>query len=461
LVDSPIFRQENELRDWLTDQPQVTHRKLAMLGALRILPLALEKPIGELETSADQWTEADALEHDQRCLAIFRAAITGTTAAWDRNSLLDHAAKKARQNLRTLEKTKSAVLRTTSKAANIFKFAALVNSPDILSRDRSAKFAAFSLEEGWTLLRDISTATEREEWQVDPELAWDVAHNVEFLTPSHLRLFNASSQPAQSTHAWAKFCKETGPQPSPWQFWREWYQGMLDGTPMDWDLQLQVALIKGPIWDAGPEAVANEIRVIRKAIQSTSTEAEQRFSEFEPSSLDRVYANAPMINVSLSHLSVQIEEARSRFHENGPNQIPETFQFLVELPGSLERVTSILRQPARTSETEDKLRAEIGRLKAQAASLEHDLKAALEAEPSGFTHTLKEQLGRSLGDWKLFAALAGGLWVISGDDVGAAKRAENLLYYREALFGDVCPSPDHASLASKIENTHSTKSISK
>lgn len=259
MVDSPIFRQQNELRDWLTGQPQVTHRKLAMLGALRILPLALEKPIGDLETSVDQWTEADALEHDQRCLAIFRAAITGTTAAWDENPLLDHAAKEARENLRKLEKTKSAVLRTTSKAASIFKFAALVNSPDILSRDRSAKFAAFSLEEGWTLLRDVSTATEREEWQVDPELAWDVAHNVALLSHPHQRLFNASSQPAQSTHAWGKFCVKTGPQPSPWQFWRDWYQRMLSGAPMDWDLQLQIALIEDVIWDAGPDAVAAEI----------------------------------------------------------------------------------------------------------------------------------------------------------------------------------------------------------
>ncbi|GAA6190289.1 hypothetical protein NBRC116597_02080 [Phaeobacter sp. NW0010-22] len=77
-----------------------------MLGALHILPLALEEPIGDFEPSADQWTKADTLEHDQRCLAIFRATITGTTAAWDRNSLFDRASKEARENLRKLEKTK-------------------------------------------------------------------------------------------------------------------------------------------------------------------------------------------------------------------------------------------------------------------------------------------------------------------------------------------------------------------
>ncbi|WP_353328675.1 hypothetical protein [Phaeobacter sp. NW0010-22] len=94
-----------------------------------------------------------------------------------------------------------------------------------------------------------------------------MAHNVELRAHPHQRLFNASSQPAQSTHAWEKFCAETGRQPSPWQFWRDWYQGMLSNTPTDWDLQLQVALIEDAIWDAGPEAVAAEIAHIKQKIE--------------------------------------------------------------------------------------------------------------------------------------------------------------------------------------------------
>ncbi|MEQ3677056.1 hypothetical protein [Pseudophaeobacter sp.] len=48
-----------------------------------------------------------------------------------------------------------------------------------------------------------------------------------------------------------------------WTFWRDWYRGMLTGAPMDWDLQLQVALIKDEIWEAGPEDVAKEIERIQ------------------------------------------------------------------------------------------------------------------------------------------------------------------------------------------------------
>ncbi|WIY23526.1 hypothetical protein [Parasedimentitalea psychrophila] len=46
-------------------------------------------------------------------------------------------------------------------------------------------------------------------------------------------------------------------------FWRDWYQGFLDGKPLDWELQLRVALIADTIWDEGAEAVAREIERIK------------------------------------------------------------------------------------------------------------------------------------------------------------------------------------------------------
>lgn len=56
--------------------------------------------------------------------------------------------------------------------------------------------------------------------------------------------------------------KDTAPN-TPWAFWAEWYDGMLRGEPMDWELQRRVALMPDNIWDAGVEAVADEIARIR------------------------------------------------------------------------------------------------------------------------------------------------------------------------------------------------------
>ena len=61
-------------------------------------------------------------------------------------------------------------------------------------------------------------------------------------------------------------------------FWRDWYQGFLDGNPLDWELQRRVALIDDAIWEAGPEAVAEEIERIRAAY-----EVERRAAELEAS----------------------------------------------------------------------------------------------------------------------------------------------------------------------------------
>ena len=60
-----------------------------------------------------------------------------------------------------------------------------------------------------------------------------------------------------------------------WEFWIKWYDGVLQGAEPDWNLLRQVALIEPEVWDAGPEAVADEIAVIElKAAANNSPNAE-------------------------------------------------------------------------------------------------------------------------------------------------------------------------------------------
>ncbi|WP_132461890.1 hypothetical protein [Rhodovulum marinum] len=49
------------------------------------------------------------------------------------------------------------------------------------------------------------------------------------------------------------------------RFWIEWYQGLLDGKPIDWDLQKRVALIPDRDWGKGPEHIARKIEEIEAA----------------------------------------------------------------------------------------------------------------------------------------------------------------------------------------------------
>jgi hypothetical protein len=50
--------------------------------------------------------------------------------------------------------------------------------------------------------------------------------------------------------------------PETWGFWARWYDGMLRGAPLDWELQRAVALIDDSVWKEGPEAVAAKISEI-------------------------------------------------------------------------------------------------------------------------------------------------------------------------------------------------------
>lgn len=42
-----------------------------------------------------------------------------------------------------------------------------------------------------------------------------------------------------------------------WGIWKRWYQGMLDGDPLDWAVQRETAEIPNVNWEAGPERIAD------------------------------------------------------------------------------------------------------------------------------------------------------------------------------------------------------------
>jgi hypothetical protein len=61
-----------------------------------------------------------------------------------------------------------------------------------------------------------------------------------------------------------------------WGFWDRWYAGMNKGTPLEWDLQREVALIPGGDWQKGPEHIARLVEEIeaRFRVRTAAGEAE-------------------------------------------------------------------------------------------------------------------------------------------------------------------------------------------
>lgn len=77
-------------------------------------------------------------------------------------------------------------------------------------------------------------------------------------------------------------------------FWREWYQGFLDGKPLDWELQRRVALIPDTDWAQGPEHIAKLIEEIRARFD-VETAAKQVESYLERPAKTGAAAANPMI----------------------------------------------------------------------------------------------------------------------------------------------------------------------
>ncbi len=115
-----------------------------------------------------------------------------------------------------------------------------------------------------------------------------------------------------------------------WSFWREWYQGFLDGKPMDWELQRRVAMISDPIWEAGPEAVAEEIERIRAAydVEKALRQLQEERVAFEkvrlgiggnnpPDSIEDVRAIEREITIIWNSVEELTEEVKSESPNKG------------------------------------------------------------------------------------------------------------------------------------------------
>lgn len=82
----------------------------------------------------------------------------------------------------------------------------------------------------------------------DPGAAWDLP-----LWQTHVDRFSS---------VWLKTRDTWESAGAPWDSFVEIYQGFLHGQKPDWDYLERIVLIYPEIWDAGPEAVAEAIRII-------------------------------------------------------------------------------------------------------------------------------------------------------------------------------------------------------
>lgn len=52
--------------------------------------------------------------------------------------------------------------------------------------------------------------------------------------------------------------------PAVWDYWEQWYDGFLSGSPIDWGVQFAVASLPDEDWEKGPELIAGKINEIEQ-----------------------------------------------------------------------------------------------------------------------------------------------------------------------------------------------------
>ncbi|MBT54490.1 MAG: hypothetical protein CMF72_13960 [Mameliella sp.] len=220
------------------------------------------------------------------------------------------------------------------------------------------------------------------------------------------------------------------------EFFKRWYDGMVRGAPMDWELQRRVALIPQEVWEAGADAVAGAIAEIEAAWEAERQAIEPRWPDFEPRHVTHLFENRIIVSAGVSSLSATIRQEFERFRaETGLNETPEMFAPLEALPRRLDRISDILTKMEQSDATEQALREEIGRLNAQVANLEAELAKAKADCEALQRSSWKTVAAWTIGGANLFGVLATALWTVSGDEVGAQQRLETLVEYRDVLMG--------------------------
>ncbi|MCT4553212.1 MAG: hypothetical protein N4A53_00835 [Pelagimonas sp.] len=214
-------------------------------------------------------------------------------------------------------------------------------------------------------------------------------------------------------------------------FWGKWLKAMEEGKPLSPDLQRRIALIPDPIWQSGPEEVAQEIARIEAEWEAEQAAAASRAPEFEPKDVSHLFDYPRSLGGTTYQTSITINQSFELFRQQtGLNDLPDMLKPLEAIPSSLEAIRDLVAQ-GRNDHTEQALREEIGRLRSKIAKLEGELEKA-RRDPELKKKTWFGNLGVV---WPAVTLAGTFFWHVSGDDLGWKKRVENFTCFFEEMVG--------------------------
>lgn len=215
------------------------------------------------------------------------------------------------------------------------------------------------------------------------------------------------------------------------EFWRRWYQRFLDGRPLDWELQSQVALIDDAVWEAGPEAVAKAIREIEADFAGPAPLKENLLRKH----VEYLLKNPLLSEANALNGAETIEGAISEYlREARANCLPEDLKHLEALPQHFKAIARVIGTQTSNEQKAAQLAVEISKLHARVAELEKELAVAKSKELKGIiSQEAAKSFGKTIGSplfWGGAAVSVGYFFGVSPGDM----TLENFRNYVEELL---------------------------
>ncbi len=208
-----------------------------------------------------------------------------------------------------------------------------------------------------------------------------------------------------------------------WGVWTEWYDRRLRGDPPNEALEIERVTSPAIPWDEGPRAVNKALREIEEKHARKPPCAEL----VRPQAL-RLAAMPALAETTAEGLARQIEDWISAcMRESEANALPDELLALEALPAILRRLSKAVHSEGGT----EALEATIAAIAVEIARLKADLALAKNASrESVFWTSFRKKAGESLGDWKMWGALASGGYLLLGPQIGSGALSDLIAMIR-------------------------------
>lgn len=246
MVRADDIRDRESLREWLEGRPREECVLIAVRAACRVAPLGWARPA------------TDRQRADLTTLPICRALLIASVAGQKLTPTIRQLAYASADSVYDAANSAKAA---TYASANAAAFA--IDAPTYVD-DAVANIGEAAAQAAEAAARSGHTAVLWQEVRED-------ARALEAGTSLSIQALWSVPEPDDFRFAFGRFRSNWEADPA-FSFWLRWWDGVVSGRPLPWDLQEKVALIAPEVWDQGAAAVAAEIETFRKELAFAKTE---------------------------------------------------------------------------------------------------------------------------------------------------------------------------------------------